>query len=86
MSGVRYLHGDDFTRADYEEVGRRRQHPDGQTFSQAVEALLPGQVCCVPSYHLSTRTPTTIGLGDAFVGGFISALVEAPTGRRGSTA
>ncbi len=86
MSGVRYLHGDDFTRADYVEVSRCLQHQGGHAFAQAIEALLPGQVCCVPSYHLSTRTPTTIGLGDAFVGGFISALVEAPTGRRGSTA
>jgi ADP-dependent phosphofructokinase/glucokinase len=79
MSGIRYLYGDDFSKADYLDVSRRLQRQDGLTFARAIEALLPGQVCCVPSYHLSSPTPTTVGLGDSFVGGFIAALVEAPT-------
>jgi ADP-dependent phosphofructokinase/glucokinase len=78
MSGVRYLHGDNFTRAEYEEVRRGRQRADGHAFAQAIEALLPGQVCCVPSYDLGSSTPTTVGLGDAFVGGFIAAIIAAP--------
>jgi ADP-dependent phosphofructokinase/glucokinase len=82
MSGVRYLHGDDFTKADYLSVRRRLQRQDGHLFAQAIEALLPGQVSCVPSYHLSSPTPTTVGLGDSFVGGFIAALVEEPSCQR----
>jgi ADP-dependent phosphofructokinase/glucokinase len=82
MSGVRYLHGDDFTEADLLAVGRRLQRHDGHLFAEAIEALLPGQVSCVPSYHLSSPTPTTVGLGDSFVGGFIAALVEAPSSQR----
>ena len=78
MSGVRYLCGDDFTKADYLEVTRRLERQDGHAFARAIEALLPGQVCCVPSYQLSSPTPTTVGLGDSFVGGFIAALVEGP--------
>jgi ADP-dependent phosphofructokinase/glucokinase len=83
MSGVRYMYGDEFTNADYLDLSRHLQRQDGHTFARAIEALLPGQVCCVPSYHLTSKTPTTVGLGDSFVGGFIAALVEAPS-RRGA--
>jgi ADP-dependent phosphofructokinase/glucokinase len=82
MSGVRYLYGDDFTKADYLSMRRRLQRQDGHVFAEALEALLPGQVSCVPSYHLSSPTPTTVGLGDSFVGGFIAALVEEPACQR----
>jgi ADP-dependent phosphofructokinase/glucokinase len=82
MSAVRYLYGDDFTEADYWAVRRRLQRQDGHIFAEAIEALLPGRVSCVPSYHLSSPTPTTVGLGDSFVGGFIAALVEAPSSQR----
>jgi len=78
VSGARYLHGDEFTKADYLEVSRHLQRQDGHTFARAIEALLPGEVCCVPAYHLSSPAPTTVGLGDSFVGGFIAALAEAP--------
>jgi ADP-dependent phosphofructokinase/glucokinase len=83
MSGARYLHGDDFTEADYREVSQRLPRQDGRTSAAAIEALLPGQVCCEPAYHVSSPTPTTVGLGDSFVGGFLSALVEPPDGEAG---
>jgi hypothetical protein len=82
MSGVRYLYGDDFTKADYLAVRRRLQRQDGHLFAEAIEALLPGRVSCEPSYHLSSPMPTTVGLGDSFVGGFIAALVEASASQR----
>jgi ADP-dependent phosphofructokinase/glucokinase len=82
MSGVRYLYGDDFTKADYLAVRRRLQRQDGLIFAEAIEALLPGHLSCVPSYHLSSPAPTTVGLGDSFVGGFIAALVEEPSCQR----
>jgi ADP-dependent phosphofructokinase/glucokinase len=82
MSGVRYLYGDDFTKADYLAVRRRLQRQDGLIFAEAIVALLPGRVSCVPSYHLSSPAPTTVGLGDSFVGGFIAALVEEPSCQR----
>jgi ADP-dependent phosphofructokinase/glucokinase len=82
MSGVRYLYGDDFTKADYLAVRRRLQRQDGHVFAERIEALLPGQVSCVPSYHLSSQAPTTVGLGDSFVGGFIAALVDEPSCQR----
>lgn len=78
MAGARYLHGDEFTKTEYLEVSRHLQRQDGHTFARAIEALLPGAVSCVPSYHLSSAATTTVGLGDSFVGGFIAALAEAP--------
>jgi ADP-dependent phosphofructokinase/glucokinase len=31
-------------------------------------------VVCVPAHDIATADPTTIGLGDTFVGGFVAAL------------
>jgi hypothetical protein len=39
-------------------------------------------VCCVPAHVLVSETPTTVGLGDTFVGGFVAALREIAQGRR----
>jgi ADP-dependent phosphofructokinase/glucokinase len=77
-AGARYLHGDGFTLADCGEVAHGPEHPEGAAFARSLETLLPEEVCCVPAYRLSTPNPTTIGLGDCFVGGFISALAPAP--------
>lgn len=74
MASTRYLHGDAFTPAEHEAVSGGPRHDGGVAFARALERLLPGEVCCVPALWLSTGTPTTVGLGDAFVGGFIAAL------------
>jgi ADP-dependent phosphofructokinase/glucokinase len=85
MAGARYLHGDDFTETDYQQTSRYPERPAGRAFAEAIEALLPDEVCCVPAFDLSSATPTTIGLGDTFVGGFVAALADAPrSDRRGA--
>jgi ADP-dependent phosphofructokinase/glucokinase len=84
MSGARYLFGDQFTGADYAAVRRGRRREDGRAFAQRLESLLPGQVCCEPSYRLSSAKPTTVGLGDSFVGGFIAALVPGASDKAGN--
>ncbi|HAM25881.1 MAG TPA: hypothetical protein DCP11_04040, partial [Microbacteriaceae bacterium] len=33
-------------------------------------------VRCLPAFVLTVEHPTTIGLGDTFVGGFIAALAQ----------
>jgi ADP-dependent phosphofructokinase/glucokinase len=75
-AGTRYLHGDEFTRDDVGATGRCRRHEGGAAFARGIEQALPGRVCCVPAFDLAPPTPTLIGLGDAFVGGFIGALVR----------
>jgi ADP-dependent phosphofructokinase/glucokinase len=74
MSGARYVHGDDFTEADYQEVARAPVNEAGRAFAVALEGCAPTEVCCVPALRFRTDRPTMIGLGDAFVGGFLAAL------------
>jgi len=63
-----------FTLADYERVCAMPSHAGGRDFSQLLEARLGDAVCCVPAHALGVPNPTTIGLGDTFVGGFVAAL------------
>jgi sugar/nucleoside kinase (ribokinase family) len=49
-------------------------HAGGRDFSQLLELRLGDAVCCVPAHALGVPNPTTIGLGDTFVGGFVAAL------------
>jgi sugar/nucleoside kinase (ribokinase family) len=36
-------------------------------------------VRCIPGFRLDVAEPTTVGLGDSFVGGFLAALVRRRT-------
>lgn len=74
MASARYVFGDSFTEEDYREVGRRLPGVRGAEFTAAIEGRLGDEVCCVPALVLTVDHPTTIGLGDTFVGGFIAAL------------
>lgn len=76
MAGARYALGDDFTAADYDAVGAGPVNAAGARFAAELEVLLGEQVCCVPALDLDVPRPTTIGLGDTFVGGLIAAVVQ----------
>lgn len=79
LAGVRYRNGDDFTTDDLAAVAALPVRPDGQLFADQLTAAMGTSVCCVPTRLIETETPTTIGLGDTFVGGFLAAtLVAAP--------
>ncbi len=91
-ASARYLRGDDVTMRDLHAMDDRDRHPGGAALARAVENLLPGRACCVAAPMLTPAHPTTVGLGDAFVGGFIAGLVkpryqQCPNGtnRKGST-
>lgn len=73
MASTRYLHGDNFTEAEYNQVAHAPPSDAGAAFATEIEALMPDVVRCVPAILLTTSNPTTIGLGDAFVGGFLAA-------------
>jgi ADP-dependent phosphofructokinase/glucokinase len=75
MATTRFRYGDDFSVADYEEVEGLAPNPKGAVFAAALQQLFAGQVCCVPVAHVEQSNATTIGLGDAFVGGFLPALL-----------
>ncbi len=76
MAATRFRFGDDFTPADYLETEGLPAESIGAEFAAALNRLAGHRVCCLPSIQVKEGKGTTIGLGDAFVGGFLPALVE----------
>ena len=74
LAGARYRFGDGFTRQQYEKTRALPPMPEGAAFARQITHLLGGRVCCLPSLDIRKKEVTTIGLGDAFVGGFLAAL------------
>ncbi len=76
MATTRLRFGDDFTPANYRETETLSKEPAGAEFAEAIRSLAGERVRCLPSNRVEERQVTTIGLGDAFVGGFLPTLVE----------
>ena len=76
MACTRMRLGDDFDRRDYLDTRRRPARQAGAEFCAAISELGRGEVCCLPSIHVDEHAATTVGLGDAFVGGFLPTLLE----------
>jgi len=76
MAATRFRLGDNFTARDYFETQNLEPSLTGVNFSRQINDLLGEErVVCVPGKDLSgVDTPTTIGLGDAFVGGMLPNL------------
>jgi ADP-dependent phosphofructokinase/glucokinase len=74
---ARYLHGDGATAADVAAVARLVAPEQQRALAAAIRATGPGDVRCVPAYEVHTAHPTTIGLGDCFVGGLLAELVSS---------
>lgn len=79
---ARFLHGDHVTPEDVAAIAQETVPEDHRAVAQSVEATNPAQVRCVPAYVVHTTNPTTIGLGDCFVGGFLAALAPIFTTER----
>ena len=73
LATTRYCHGDGWKLADYRAMQERQPQPATARFAAAVNANRSDS-CCVPVAAVEPRNATTIGLGDAFVGGFMTAL------------
>jgi ADP-dependent phosphofructokinase/glucokinase len=80
MAATRFRLGDDFTKEDYRDTGLLAPEEPGKIFSREIKASLGDRVCCVPSFQVPEEDATTIGLGDAFVGGFLPALIKINRG------
>jgi ADP-dependent phosphofructokinase/glucokinase len=76
MASTRYCYGDGFTEREYREVGSLPPSARGAEFATAIEDRMGSAVRCLPAFVLTVDRPTTIGLGDTFVGGFIAALAQ----------
>jgi len=84
VSATRYRLGDVFDAADLEVTSGLPRHPDGVRVVAAVEAHRP-DAAGVAAVVADTPTATTIGLGDSFVGGFLS-VTRAPVDTATDTA
>lgn len=74
MAATRYCHGDDFTDEEVERLRRLPRRPESVAFAAALRSRMGGTVDCVPGFALDVQNPTTVGLGDTFVGGFLAEL------------
>jgi sugar/nucleoside kinase (ribokinase family) len=74
IASTRYCHGDEYTEQHYKHMGNRPRRTDAREFAVALESRLGGAVRCLPGFDLDIAEPTTIGLGDTFVGGFLAAV------------
>ncbi|MGX5679893.1 ADP-dependent glucokinase/phosphofructokinase [Schumannella luteola] len=73
MAATRYRLGDGCTAADFAATAALPRHHRGAAVADYIEAVIPGSVA-VAAFDLDVAAPTTIGLGDSFVGGFFAAL------------
>lgn len=76
MASTRYLVGDGQTAADYDRTATLPAKPAAAALAVELESRFAGRLVCHPALELETQHPTTIGLGDTFIGGFIAALAR----------
>ena len=76
VAATRYRIGDRLTERDVEETSDLPRHGGGQALVAAVEDALPDAVG-VAAFSLDVASPTTVGLGDTFVGGFLAGAVRS---------
>ncbi|WP_449407716.1 ADP-dependent glucokinase/phosphofructokinase [Microbacterium maritypicum] len=75
VAATRYRVGDRLTAADVAETASRPRHAGGAAVVAAVEAAVDGATG-IAAHALDVDMPTTIGLGDSFVGGFLAGSVR----------
>lgn len=73
IAATRYRVGDDLTRDEVERTRTFERSRDGHAVVTGVRSTRADAIG-VPGFVVDTPTPTTIGLGDTFVGGFLAAL------------
>ena len=75
LASARYCHGDNFTTSLLASVAGLPRQPESVRFADQLNT--DPDFCCIPSHVLEVPAPTTIGLGDTFVGGFLAAIVQS---------
>jgi ADP-dependent phosphofructokinase/glucokinase len=76
MAATRYRVGDALTARDFDATSALALHPRGVELVTQVVASDPSSHAGVAGFVLDVPTPTTIGLGDTFVGGFLAAAAR----------
>lgn len=76
LATTRFRFGDDFTMTNYREIEGAAPSDEDLRFADAVNAASGDGLVCAPVAAVEQANATTIGLGDAFVGGFLPALLQ----------
>ncbi len=76
MATTRFRFGDDFTLEQYREIENAAPRDQFAAFAKAINSAGADNLFCVPVAEVDQQNATTIGLGDAFVGGFLPALLD----------
>jgi ADP-dependent phosphofructokinase/glucokinase len=79
MATTRFCLGDDYTAEDYWATRALPPSEAGEALADTINHRGAGAVCCVPVPHVVRSAGVTVGLGDAFVGGFLPFLPERET-------
>ncbi|MCY3834031.1 MAG: hypothetical protein OXG85_13535 [Chloroflexi bacterium] len=75
LATTRFCYGDDFRLAHYRQIESRAPSADIKRFADAINSAPGDKLFCVPVPQVRQDKATTVGLGDAFVGGFLPALL-----------
>ncbi|MCT1775113.1 ADP-dependent glucokinase/phosphofructokinase [Brachybacterium sp. p3-SID957] len=75
-AGARFVHGDSADSSSLERVREMPESTEGVDLAAELPAFLRCPVVIVPARELTSAHPTTIGLGDTFLGGLIAGIVD----------
>ncbi|WP_156761463.1 ADP-dependent glucokinase/phosphofructokinase [Microbacterium karelineae] len=73
-AGARFLRGDGITADDIREVADGARQTEIVPLARDLEDQLGSGARCLAAFDVRPRVPTTIGLGDTFVGGFLAEI------------
>lgn len=76
MATTRYIFGDDFTVEDFVSTGQLSKNQRSLEMADSINNQLANFGHFIPAFNAVCESPTTIGLGDSFVGGFILGLIN----------
>ncbi len=76
MAATRFRLGDHFSKTDFLKTRDFPPEAKGASFAREINRMGKGEICCLPSVEIEEKNVTTIGLGDAFVGGFLSTMTS----------
>jgi ADP-dependent phosphofructokinase/glucokinase len=74
MATTRYIYGDAFSIENFESTKMLPRNTVSSTLAKVINRELGNSGVFIPAYEANCLTPTTIGLGDSFVGGFLLEL------------
>lgn len=79
LATARYAHGELVTHDHITSVAGATPEPEAVTFAERIGEIAGEQVAVVAVPTLEVPDPTTVGLGDTFVGGFLAACARLGT-------